>query len=299
MMDRWLLEVVELAGTNAAAGGMPFGALVVRDGEVLASGVNTVRRSADPTAHAEVEAMRAACRAVGSISLDGAVVVSSCQPCPMCHAVAALVGVRRIVYAAPADVAAAAGFRLPPAAAAMAAATRDAGGVELEYVETAGAEAPFEAWARWLASAGAEGVDDVAAHPVSELRLAVTVDDFDGAIAFYRDTFGLPEVEAWSTPQGRGAVLDAGRATLELVDPAQAELIDSIEVGRRVAGPIRVALEVADSAAMAERLTAAGAAHLGEGPVVTPWRHRNVRLAAPGDLQLTLFTVLPPEPDAG
>jgi lactoylglutathione lyase len=123
------------------------------------------------------------------------------------------------------------------------------------------------------------------------------VTDFDGAIAFYRDVFGLPELEAWATPQGRGAVLDAGRATLELVDDAQAELIDSIEVGRRVAGPIRVALEVADSAATAERLTAAGAAHLGEGPVVTPWRHRNVRLAAPADLQVTLFTVLPPEPD--
>ena len=141
----------------------------------------------------------------------------------------------------------------------------------------------------------------MAARPVSELRLAVTVADFDHAIAFYRDTFGLPELEAWATPEGRGAVLDAGRATLELVDADQANLIDSIEVGRRVAGPIRVALEVADSAAMAERLTTAGATYLGEGPVVTPWRHRNVRLAAPADLQLTLFTVLPPEsePDAG
>ncbi|MBA2299643.1 MAG: VOC family protein [Chloroflexi bacterium] len=299
MMDDWLRGAIRLATANAAAGGFPFGAVVVRDGEVLAQGVNTVRRDADPSAHAEVEAMRNACRQLGSLTLVGAVVVSSCQPCPMCHAVAALVGVRRIVYAAGADVASAAGFRLPPAAAAMAAATWDAGGVELEYVETDGADAPFEAWARWLASAGADGVDDVAARPVSELRLAVTVDDFDGAVAFYRDTFGLPEVDAWATPQGRGAVLDAGRATLELVDAAQAELIDSIEVGRRVAGPIRVALEVADSAAMAERLTAAGAAHLGEGPVVTPWQHRNVRLAAPGDLQLTLFTVLPPEPDAG
>lgn len=137
---------------------------------------------------------------------------------------------------------------------------------------------------------------DLHPRPVSELRLAVTVQDFDGAVAFYRDAFGLPELEAWASPEGRGAVLEAGRATLELVDGAQADLIDAVEVGRRVAGPIRVALEVADSGAMAERLTAAGAAHLGEGPVVTPWRHRNVRLSAPGDLQLTLFTVLPPEP---
>jgi tRNA(Arg) A34 adenosine deaminase TadA/catechol 2,3-dioxygenase-like lactoylglutathione lyase family enzyme len=301
MMDDWLQEAVRLAAGNASEGGFPFGALVVRDGEVLARGVNTGRRDADPTAHAEVEAIRAACRAIGTLRLDGAMVVSSCQPCPMCQAVAALAGVERVVYAATAEVAAAAGFSLPPGADAMAAAVRVAGGVELDHIPTPGAEAPFVAWADWMAAAGGgatgHGVDGVSPRPVTELRLAVTVTDFDGAIAFYRDAFGLPEIEAWATPQGRGAVLDAGRATLELVDQAQAELIDSIEVGRRVAGPIRIALEVADSAATAERLTAAGAAHLGEGPVVTPWRHRNVRLAAPADLQLTLFTVLPPEPD--
>jgi tRNA(Arg) A34 adenosine deaminase TadA/catechol 2,3-dioxygenase-like lactoylglutathione lyase family enzyme len=295
MIGPWLHEAVRLAAANAAGGEFPFGALVVRDGELLATGVNNARRSADPTAHAEVEAMRAACRRLGALTLDGAVVVSSCQPCPMCQALAALVGIRRIVYAATAELAADAGFHLPPAAAAMAAATRDAGRVELEYIETPGAEAPFTAWVGWLAAAGADA-GDVAPRAVSELRLAVTVDDFDIAIAFYRDTFGLPQVEAWATPEGRGAVLDAGRATLELIDGPQAELIDAVEVGRRVAGPIRVALEVADSTTMADRLTAAGAAHLGEGPVVTPWRHRNVRLAAPGDLQLTLFTVLPPEP---
>lgn len=296
-MDDWLQAAVRLAAANAVEGGFPFGALVVRGDEVLATGVNTARRTADPTAHAEIEAIRAACRRVGSLTLDGAVVVSSCQPCPMCQAAAALVGVRRITYAATADVAADAGFRLPPAAAAMAAASRDASGVELEYVETVGSEAPFAAWAEWLGTAQAAGADapDVATSAVSELRLAVTVDDFDGVLEFYRDVFKLPEIEAWATPEGRGAVLDAGRATLELIDGAQADLIDAVEVGRRVAGPIRVALEVTDSAAMAERLTAAGAALLGEGPVVTPWRHRNVRLSAPGDLQLTLFTVLPPE----
>ena len=295
MIERWLLEAVRLAAANAAEGGFPFGAVVVRDGDVLASGVNTVLRDADPTAHAEVEAIRAACRQLGTLILDGAVVVSSCEPCPMCQAAAAFAGVGRIVYAATADVAAAAGFRVPPAVATMAAAVRAAGGVELEHIETAGADAPFSVWEAWRSAAGADATD-VSPRPVTELRLAVTVDDFDGAIAFYRDAFGLAELEAWSAPEGRGAVLEAGRATLELLDVAQAELIDSIEVGRRVAGPIRVALEVTDSAATADRLTAAGAAHLGEGPVVTPWRHRNVRLAAPGNLQLTLFTVLPPEP---
>lgn len=301
-MDDWLQAAIRLAAANAADGGFPFGALVVRGDEVLATGVNTARRTADPTAHAEIEAIRAACRRAGSLTLDGAVVVSSCQPCPMCQAAAALVGVRRIVYAARAEVAADAGFRLPPAAAAMAAASRDAEGVELEYVETVGAEAPFAAWAERLGTAEAAGAGsdaaDVAASAVSELRLAVTVDDYDGVLAFYRDVFGLPEIESWATPEGRGAVLDAGRATLELIDGPQADLIDRIEVGRRVAGPIRVALEVADSAAVAARLTAAGAALLGDGPVVTPWRHRNVRLSAPGDLQLTLFTVLPPESES-
>ncbi|MCW2995805.1 MAG: hypothetical protein JWQ18_3300 [Conexibacter sp.] len=133
-------------------------------------------------------------------------------------------------------------------------------------------------------------MDTNSTSPVAELRLAVTVEDFDGAVAFYRDALGLPEVQAWDEAGGRGSILDAGRATLELISVDQAELIDRVEVGDRVGGPVRVALEVEDSAELAERLERAGAARLG-GPVVTPWRHRNVRLEGPG-LQLTLFTVL-------
>ncbi|HEY6760290.1 MAG TPA: VOC family protein [Baekduia sp.] len=133
-------------------------------------------------------------------------------------------------------------------------------------------------------------MDTNSTSPVRELRLAVTVEDFDAAVAFYRDALGLPEVEAWDREGGRGAILDAGRATLELISADQAELIDRIEEGERVAGPVRGALEVEDSAELAERLEQAGAARLG-GPVVTPWQHRNVRLEGPG-LQLTLFTVL-------
>jgi lactoylglutathione lyase len=127
--------------------------------------------------------------------------------------------------------------------------------------------------------------------PVRELRLALTVEDYDQALAFYRDVLGLPLLESWDQPGGGGAVLDAGRATLELLSVSQAELVDQVEVGARVAGPVRVALEVADSAGTAGRLVAAGAQALAE-PVVTPWRHRNVRLRAPDGLQLTLFTVL-------
>jgi lactoylglutathione lyase len=126
-----------------------------------------------------------------------------------------------------------------------------------------------------------------------ELRLVLTVDDVDDALRFYRDALGLPELEAW---QGEGegariAILDAGRATLELVNEAQAAAIDAIEVGERVAGPVRVAFQVDDSAAVADRLVATGAEQLAE-PVVTPWNDRNVRVRLPDGLQLTLFSVV-------
>jgi len=125
-----------------------------------------------------------------------------------------------------------------------------------------------------------------------ELRLVLTVDDFDEALAFYRDALGLPELAAWeSTGEARIRLLDAGHATLELVNEAQAAAIDEIEVGARVAGPVRVAFEVDDSTAFAARLVAAGAEQLAE-PVLTPWNDRNVRLRAPDGLQLTLFTVV-------
>jgi methylmalonyl-CoA/ethylmalonyl-CoA epimerase len=127
--------------------------------------------------------------------------------------------------------------------------------------------------------------------PVRELRIAVTVEGYEQALAFYRDALGLPVLESWDTEEGSGAVLDAGRATLELLSRQQSELVDRVEVGERTSGAIRFALEVDDSAATADRLVAAGAEQVG-GPVVTPWNHRNVRVRAPDGMQLTLFTVL-------
>ena len=94
-------------------------------------------------------------------------------------------------------------------------------------------------------------------------------------------------------PEANISILEAGRATLELIDEGQARLIDEIEVGRRVAGTVRLALEVGDSTEAARRLERAGALHLG-GPVETPWHDRNVRVQAPDGMQLTLFT--PPGP---
>jgi tRNA(Arg) A34 adenosine deaminase TadA/catechol 2,3-dioxygenase-like lactoylglutathione lyase family enzyme len=283
-----LLErAVRLAVENAEAGEHPFGALVARDGEVLGIGVNTARAGDDPTGHAETAALRDACRRLGTLDLSGAVVVSSSEPCPMCRAAALLAGVSRIVYAAPKEVAAARGFVLPPALAELDAAWRDLAPGLVEHVPTPGAEEPFAVFSE-LAGGEERAPRE---SPVRELRLAVTVQEYERALVFYRDTLGLPVVEAWDAPEGKGAVLDAGRATLELLSTGQAELVDRVEVGERVAGPIRVALEVEDSAQVAEELVGGGAEVIG-GPVVTPWRHRNVRLRAPGDLQLTLYTVL-------
>jgi predicted enzyme related to lactoylglutathione lyase len=127
---------------------------------------------------------------------------------------------------------------------------------------------------------------------VTELRLVLTVDDYDAALAFYRDALGLSEQAAYSAPNGgRVTLLDAGRATLELADAAQADYIDEVEVGRRVAGNIRVAFQVSDSTAVSDRLAAAGAEVIAS-PTRTPWNSVNSRLTAPDGIQLTLFEQL-------
>ncbi len=126
---------------------------------------------------------------------------------------------------------------------------------------------------------------------VKELRLVVTVDNYDEAVAFYRDTLGLDELADFSSENGRVVLLEAGRATMEIVNADQAEYIDEVEVGRRVAGHIRVALEVDDSTQTSQRLERAGATVIAE-PTRTPWNSLNARLDVPGDLQLTLFTEL-------
>lgn len=124
-----------------------------------------------------------------------------------------------------------------------------------------------------------------------ELRLVVTVDDYDAAVAFYRDALGLAERESYTTGDAEVMILEAGRATLEIANRAQADYIDEVEVGRRVAGKFRIALEVDDSAATTARLAAAGAEVIAE-PTRTPWNSLNARLETPGGIQLTLFTEL-------
>lgn len=127
---------------------------------------------------------------------------------------------------------------------------------------------------------------------VRELRLVITVDDYEQALGFYRDVLGLTEQAAYDAPNGgRVTLLDAGRATVELADAAQADFIDEVEVGRRVAGQLRVAFEVTDAAGATRRLAAAGATVIAE-PTVTPWNSLNARLTAPDGIQLTLFEEL-------
>src|SRR5262245_19676536 len=132
-------------------------------------------------------------------------------------------------------------------------------------------------------------LDKVRFMRIREVRIALTVDDYDAAVAFYRDALGLAEVEAWDRPNGRGTILDAGRATLELFDALPAETLDRIEVGRQVSGAVRFALHVDAAAAAARELVAAGA-DLEHDVVETPWGDLNARVRAPDGMQLTLFT---------
>jgi catechol 2,3-dioxygenase-like lactoylglutathione lyase family enzyme len=124
---------------------------------------------------------------------------------------------------------------------------------------------------------------------VHEMRLVVTTEDYEKALHFYRDVLGLKEQAAFASEGGHVTILEAGAATLELTDSRHAEFIDEVEVGRRVAGHIRVAFKVDDSVAATQVLKAAGARVLAEARR-TPWNSMNARLEGPADLQLTLFS---------
>ncbi|HMG03389.1 MAG TPA: nucleoside deaminase [Edaphobacter sp.] len=107
----FMRRAIELATENVVSGrGGPFGAVIVRDGAVIATGVNRVTATNDPTAHAEVTAIREACRVLGDFSLPGCVMYTSCEPCPMCLAAIYWARMERIFYSGTAADAAAAGF---------------------------------------------------------------------------------------------------------------------------------------------------------------------------------------------
>jgi AcrR family transcriptional regulator/catechol 2,3-dioxygenase-like lactoylglutathione lyase family enzyme len=150
--------------------------------------------------------------------------------------------------------------------------------------------APLEPSVRRALSIAAEA----APGRVAQLRVVVEADDLDAALAFYRDALGLVEQESYDGDDGaRVAILGAGRATLELSNPAQVRFIDRVETDGVTSPHIRLAFEVADTEAETKRLEAAGATVLASARE-TPWRSVNARLDGPADLQLTLFHELGP-----
>jgi predicted enzyme related to lactoylglutathione lyase len=142
--------------------------------------------------------------------------------------------------------------------------------------------------------------EDRTPPPVRQLRLVVETDDYDAALTFYRDVLGLVEREVVSSEgDARITILEAGRATLELSNPAQVKYIDQVEADGQPSAKIRVAFEVADTEAATRGLVDAGGTLIAH-PRETPWRSVNSRLNGPGGLQLTLFQELdrPTDQDA-
>lgn len=97
--EKFLCQAIDLARVNVGHGGRPFGAVLVKDGKVIASGVNEIAATGDPTTHAELQAIRAASQTLGSPRLDGCVIYASGHPCPMCLAAMHLTGIREVSYA--------------------------------------------------------------------------------------------------------------------------------------------------------------------------------------------------------
>ena len=125
-------------------------------------------------------------------------------------------------------------------------------------------------------------------QPVLELRVALTTSDYERLVRFYREGLGLDPAALWANDGGQAAMFLMGRASLEVFDERQAEVIDELEAGRRASGQVRFALQVPNLDVALERLLAHGAT-LVHAPVVTPWGDRNVRLQDPDGLQITLF----------
>ena len=125
-------------------------------------------------------------------------------------------------------------------------------------------------------------------HPILELRVAMTTSDYERLVKFYCEGLGIEPSAIWNNEGGKALILEMGKATLELFDERQAEVIDQLEAGRRVSGQVRFALQVPDLNAAMERLLAKGATLVHE-PVLTPWGDTNVRLHDPDGMQITLF----------
>lgn len=96
--EEFMREAIAISKASVENGGGPFGAVIVKDGEVIAKASNSVTQTNDPTAHAEVNAIRAACSKLGTFKLDGCEIYTSCEPCPMCLSSAYWAGVKSIYF---------------------------------------------------------------------------------------------------------------------------------------------------------------------------------------------------------
>ncbi|MEV8524313.1 MULTISPECIES: nucleoside deaminase [unclassified Streptomyces] len=142
----WMDEAIGLATDSVKNGGGPFGALIAKDGKIVATGNNNVTSNLDPTAHGEVTAIRAACQILGTFSLEGCVLVTSCEPCPMCLSSALWARVDRIIFAADRDDAAVAGFDDRKFYDLFEKQPAELWPMEVERVEMVNRTAPFDAW---------------------------------------------------------------------------------------------------------------------------------------------------------
>jgi methylmalonyl-CoA/ethylmalonyl-CoA epimerase len=125
---------------------------------------------------------------------------------------------------------------------------------------------------------------------VNEFRVALTVDDYEAAIRFYRDGLGLESGDQWFEASHRGEMFMAGKATLEVFEPGYAKHVDKMEVGDRVSGQIRFAFEVPDLKKALKSAKECGATLVAE-PRLTPWGDLNARIQSPEGLQVTLYQV--------
>ncbi|WP_069169259.1 nucleoside deaminase [Streptomyces griseus] len=142
----WMDEAIRLATKSVENGGGPFGALIAKGAEVVAIGNNHVTSDLDPTAHGEVSAIRAACRKLGTFSLDGCLLVTSCEPCPMCLSSALWARVDRIIFAADRHDAAVAGFDDRKFYDLFEKKSAELWPMAITQVEMANRMAPFDAW---------------------------------------------------------------------------------------------------------------------------------------------------------
>ena len=156
--ERFLRRAIEISAQALTLEGTePFGAVVVRDGEIIGEGINRSKLNHDPTSHGETEAIRDACRRLGSVDLRGAVLYSSCAPCPLCVAAMNIAGIAKLYYAADMDQAGRALGSLPEAARfpidvglLLGEAGKEAGARQMpsEQALSADAEAVLQRWAQ-------------------------------------------------------------------------------------------------------------------------------------------------------